>query len=60
MTKVNVLVDNDLDYAYGKLPNVSIWAQDMFTNSFNLFYQNSFIVKEDSINLMILKGWLLN
>lgn len=45
--KMNVLIENDLDYSYSRLPNVSYWTQDMYNTSFNLFYQNSFIIKEE-------------
>ena len=45
--KANVLKENDLDYSYSRLPNVSNWKQDMYTSNFSLFYQNVFIVKEE-------------
>lgn len=45
--KSNVLIENDLDYAYSHLPNLSDWNQDMYTGHFNLFYLNAFIIKED-------------
>ncbi len=45
--KINVLTENDLDYSYSRLPNVSDWTQDMYTGDFHLFYQNTFIIKEE-------------
>ena len=45
--KANVLKENDLDYSYSRLPNVSDWTQDMYKSNFSLFYQNIFIVKDE-------------
>jgi hypothetical protein len=45
--KSDVLFENDLDYAYSRLPNLSNWDQDMYKSNFHLFYLNSFIVKEE-------------
>ena len=45
--KVNVLIDNDLYSQYSSLPNVSDWSQDIYTSYFNLFYLNSFVVKDE-------------
>ena len=28
--KINVLMDNDKDYSYSRLPNVSNWNQDIY------------------------------
>ena len=47
LPKVTVLSDNDIDYSYSMLPNLTNWNQDMFSNNFYLFYQNTFIVKEE-------------
>ena len=47
LPKVTVLADNDLDYSYSMLPNLTNWSQDMFSNNFYLFYQNTFIIKEE-------------
>ena len=45
--KYNVLIDNDLDYSYSQLPNLTNWQQDMYKSNFSLFYQDSFIIKEE-------------
>lgn len=45
--KINVLMDNDMDYSYTRLPNVSNWNQDSYTSYFNLFYLNIYIVKQE-------------
>lgn len=50
LKKINVLTDNDLDYLYSRLPNVTNWRQDIQTSSFNLFYLNVFVVKEECHN----------
>ena len=47
MAKIDFLIDNDVDYAYGKLPNISYWKQDIYDSYFNLFYTNSFSMKEE-------------
>ena len=46
LTKNIVFTDNDLNYAYNKLPNVSNWKQDMNSSYFNLFYLTKFMVKD--------------
>ena len=48
--KYNVLIDNDLDYSYNQLPNLTNWQQDMFRSNFSLFYQDAFIIKEECDN----------
>lgn len=47
LSKENVLIENDLDLSYSKLPNLSNWKQDMYTGKFSLFYRDSYTVKED-------------
>ena len=51
LPKYIVLEDNDIDYSYSKLPNLTNWEQDMFSHSFNLFYQNSLIIKDECENI---------
>ena len=48
--KYNVLIDNDIDYSYSQLPNLTNWEQDMYKSNFSLFYQDSFIIKEECNN----------
>lgn len=45
--KRDVLIENDFDYSYSRLPNLTNWKQDMYTSNFTLFYLNSFIIKEE-------------
>jgi len=47
LSKYEVLRENDYDITYGRLPNLPIWTQDINTGSFNLFYMNEFIIKEE-------------
>lgn len=47
LPKENVLIDNDLDYLYKKLPNLNNWKQDFYTGIFSLFYKDSFMDKKD-------------
>mgnify|MGYP006873070189 CR=1 FL=1 len=47
LTKYDVLNGNDFDITYSRLPNLPIWTQDINTGSFNLFYLNQFIIKEE-------------
>ena len=56
LPKFNVLEENDIDYSYSKLPNLTNWKQDMFSSSFYLFYQNSFIIKEECDNINIFES----
>ena len=37
LPKVTVLSDNDIDYSYSMLPNLTNWNQDMFSNNFYYF-----------------------
>lgn len=54
--KYNVLIDNDLDYSYSQLPNLSNWQQDMYRSNFSLFYQDAFIIKEECENFGIFES----
>ena len=47
LIKYEVLKENDFDITYSHLPNLPMWSQDMNTGSFNLFYLNQFIIKEE-------------
>ena len=47
LQKYTVLADNDYDYSYSRLPNLSNWNQDMYTGNFHLFLQDSYMVKEE-------------
>lgn len=58
--KGDVLIENDLDHFYSRLPNLTNWEQDMYTSNFNLFYLNDFIIKEEckdfeSLEISIIK-----
>ena len=47
LSKHTLLRDNDYDYSYSLLPNLTNWNQDMYTSNFHLFYQDAYIIKEE-------------
>ena len=47
LTKYEVLRENDFEITYGRLPNLPMWTQDINTGSFNLFYLNQYIIKDE-------------
>ena len=48
LLKYNFLKDNDLDYSYSKLPNISnTWTQDINISYFYLFYRDSYLDKDN-------------
>jgi hypothetical protein len=60
LIKYEVLRENDFDIAYSRLPNLPMWSQDMNTGSFNLFYLNQFIIKEECSEFNILEHSIEN
>ena len=50
LPKYTVLLDNDYDYSYNRLPNLTNWKNDINISNFHLFYQDSFIIKEECNN----------
>ena len=47
LPKYTVLTDNDFDYSYSNLPNLTNWNQDMYIGKFHLFRQDAHIIKEE-------------
>ena len=47
LPKYTVLIDNDFDYSYSRLPNLTNWNQDMYKGHFHLFRQDAYIIKEE-------------
>lgn len=47
ISKHTFLRENDIDLSYERLPNVSGWVNDMDNSSYNLFYRDSYIDKDN-------------